>query len=200
MPVRALIAVIALLSSNVRAESPRQPWHAVVPSPRPGLPAVTIDFGYPGPYVPMLNAPITIRATAADVPFDGYIGYHFAVRDRSTLDTPVIARAKLRPHESWSFRTTANLRRCCGDVMVPPEIADQWRNTAMAVIASRSAGTPPWTTWDQDLLALSVINGPEVLGAKPYVERAQNLSDQAQWYTGFSAVVMPVATWLDLPE
>src|SRR5207245_11014509 len=83
---------------------------------------------------------------------------------------------------------------------VPRESPGQWRNTAMAVTASRSARTPPWTSWDKDLLTLAVVNMPEVLGARPYVESAQNLSDQAQWYTGFSAVVMPVATWLDLPE
>ena len=206
MPVRALIAALmVVLSSAAEGESlaVRKPWHAVVPSPRAGLPAVTIDLGYPGPYVPTLSAPITIRATAADIPFDGYIGYHFAVHDRLTLDTPVIARAKLRPHEAWSFTTTATLRKCCiQNIRIPREIAIEWRDSAMQWIASSSAGVPPWTSWDEDLLPLAVsgVNTPQVLGAKPYIERAETLSDRAQWYAGFSAVVIPVATWLDLPE
>ncbi|HEX9501745.1 MAG TPA: hypothetical protein VGA10_08835, partial [Thermoanaerobaculia bacterium] len=208
--VRAPIAVlIALLSSSVPGQSiaERKPWHAAVPSPRAGLPAVTIEFGYPGPYVPMLNAPIVIRATANDVPFNGYIGYHLAVGDRLTLDTPVIARATLRPHESWSFKTTASLRRWgVQNVSAPREIGVEWRNSTMQKIASRSAGVPPWTSWEDDLLPLRVVasgaemSAAEVLGSKPYVERADALPDRAQWYTGFSAVVMPVATWLDLPE
>jgi len=210
MLVRALIvALIPLLSSSLRGESvaERKPWHSVIPPPRAGLPVVTIDLGYPGPYVPMLNAPIVIRATANDVPFDGYIGYHFAVGDRLTLDTPVIARATLRPHESWSFSTTASLRKWGTlNLSTPREIGVEWRNSTMQKVASRSAGVPPWTSWDGDLLPLRVVasgaemSAAEVLGGKPYVERADALPDRAQWYTGFSAVVIPVATWLDLPE
>lgn len=206
MSVRALMAALmVVLSSAAEGETlaVRKPWHADVPSPRAGLPAVTIDFGYPGPYVPMLSTPITIRATAADIPFDGYIGYHFGVRDLLTLDTSVIARAKLRPHEAWSFTTTATLRKCCiQNIRIPREIEVQWRNRSMQWIASSSAGVPPWTSWDEDLLPLAVagVNTAQVLGTRPYVERAEALSDQSQWYAGFSAVVIPVATWLDLPE
>ncbi|MDQ6800443.1 MAG: hypothetical protein M3041_06350 [Acidobacteriota bacterium] len=208
--VRALIAaLIVVVPSSLRAESvaERKPWHAVIPPPRAGLPSVTIDLGYPGPYVPALNAPLVIRAAANDIPFDGYIGYHFAVGDRLTLDTPVIARARLRPHESWSFKTTATLRKCCiENIRVPREIAVEWRNNAMKLIASQSAGTPPWTSWDQDRLPLLVtdsaseIKAQDVLGSKPYVERQEALPDRAQWYAGFSAVVCPLAAWLDLPQ
>ena len=210
MPVRALIAALMLLlSSRAEAESLalRTPWHAVVTPPRAGLPTVTIDFGYPGPYVPTLSAPITMRATAAGVPFDGYIGYHFAVRDRQTLDTPVIARARLRPHQLWLFTTTATLKKCCAQyTAVPREIAVEWRDSAMHLLESRSAGVPPWTSWDDDLRPLRVIasnadlTSPEVLGIKPYLQRPEALPDRAQWYAGFSAVVIPLATWLDLPK
>ena len=101
----------------------------------------------------MLNSPIVIRATANDIPFDGYIRYHFGVGDRLTLDTPVIARVRLRPHESWSLNTMATLRKCCiGNLRVPREIAVEWRNNTMQLLAVRSAGTPPWTSWDQDRL------------------------------------------------
>ena len=206
MSVRALTAaLIVVLSSSLRAEpAERKPWHATVSPSRPGLPAVTVDFGYPGPYVPMLNAPIVLRATASDVPFDGYIGYHFAVHDLSTLDTPVIARARLRPHESWSFTTFATLRKCCiQNIRIPREVAIEWRTSAKRLIASQSAGAPPWTSFDQDLLPLLItdsLDASNVIGMKPYIERAAALPDRAQWYAGFSSVVCSVATWLDLPQ
>jgi len=200
--VPALIAAIAMLSSTVHAQSPA-PWRAEVTAPHPGLPSVTIDFGYRGPYVPALNAPIVLRATASDVPFDGYIGYHFAVRENATLDTPVVARAKFRPHETWSFRTIATLRKSyVQNPQAPRQVDVEWRDRTMRVIASRSAGIPPWTWWDEGQMPL-VVNGVdsrEILGVKPYVESARNLPDYAQWYAGFSSVVIPVAAWLDLPE
>ncbi|HYS52828.1 MAG TPA: hypothetical protein VER58_03560 [Thermoanaerobaculia bacterium] len=210
--IRVLITLVAALSSIAQAESltARKPWHAAVAPPRPGLPAVTIDLGYPSPYVPQMNSPITLKATAADVPFDGYIGFRFAVQGRKTLDTPVIARARLRPHEGWSFQTTANLRRwgasTPADQPLPREIVIEWRDRSTEVIARQAAEAPPWTTFYEERWALRVIEpsgqlvDSSALGSKAYVERVDGLSDRAQWYAGFSSVVIPLTTWLDLPK
>src|SRR6266508_6520439 len=88
--MRALIAaVIVLAVSSAEAQT----WHADVAPPRPALPSVTVDFGYPGLYVPWESAPIALHATAGDAPFDGYIGFRFRANERVAYDTPVISRA-----------------------------------------------------------------------------------------------------------
>src|SRR6266545_1231289 len=161
MSMRALItAVVVLVSSLAEAQSltPRGPWHAVVTPPRATLPAVTIDLGYSGPYVPSQNSPITLRATAGDRSFNGYIGFHFRVKEHRTYDTPVIARAVLRPHQAWTFSTFVTLRRLVGlqQDTVPREIAIEWRDASMNVTAVRSAGVPPWTPWTTPFLPLRI--------------------------------------------
>ena len=205
MVARALVTLaVAMLAWPAGAQGGGVPWHAVVTAPRQSFPTVTIDLGYPGPYVPWQNAPITLRATARDYPFDGYIGFHFRVNDHLTYDTPVISRAVLRPHEQWTFTTFARLRRFggVGDRPLPREVAVEWRDRAMRRAAVVSAGVPPWTLWMEPLRPLLVAGseGKPVLGRNAFVERAAALSDQARWYAGFSDVVLPLATWLDLPR
>ena len=64
LPMRALItAVIVLVSSAADAQ-----WHAAAAPPRPTLPTVAVDFGYPGPFVPWDSAPITISSAARASP------------------------------------------------------------------------------------------------------------------------------------
>ncbi len=215
MFARRLITLAALvLSSPAEAQLARTPWHAVVAPPRQSFPTVAIELGYPGPYIPWENAPITLRASAGDYPFDGYIGFHFRVNDHRTYDTPVISRAVLRPHEQWTFTTFGRLRRYggLGEVpatpgrVVPREIAIEWRSQTMRVAALRSAGVPPWTLWNEQLRPLLVVApGAELaekvaLGRTASVQRANGLSDQAQWYDGFSDLVVPLGIWLDLPR
>lgn len=212
MRARGLITlVVLLLSSPAGAQPARTPWRAVVASPRLSFPTVTVELGYPGPYVPWESTPVTLRASAGDHPFDGYIGFHFRVNDHLTYDTPVISRAVLRPHEQWTFTTFARLRRFggVGEGKFGPvarEIAVEWRNRAMRVAAVRSAGLPPWTLWNEPLRPLLVVApGEEVgekvaLGRTAWVERAAALPDRAQWYAGFSDIVIPLALWLDLPR
>jgi hypothetical protein len=204
---RLITLAVLVLSSPAEAQLARTPWRAVVAPPRQSFPTVTIDLGYPGPYIPWQNAPITLRASAGDYPFDGYIGFDFRVNDRLTYDTPVIARAVLRPHQEWRFTTFARLRRFAGaGRSVPREIAIEWRNRTMGVAAVRSAGLPPWSTWTEPLRPLLVVaSGEELaekvaLGRTASVQRANGLSDQAQWYAGFSDLVVPLGMWLDLPR
>ena len=208
-----IILAVVLLSLPAGAQPARMPWRAVVVSPRLSFPAVTVELGYPGPYIPWENAPITLRASAGDYPFDGYIGFHFMVNDRLTYDTPVISRAVLRPHEQWTFTTFARLRRfgglgespMAGVGPVVREIAVQWRNRDLRVAAVKSAGLPPWTLWPEPLRPLLVVAPRErvgdkvALGRPAWAERADALSDRAQWYAGFSDLVIPLGLWLDLP-
>ncbi len=197
-----VITLLIALSSRAQAES-RQPWHAAATPPKPGLPPVTIDLGYPGPYVPSVNSPITLRATAAGIPFDGYIGYSFAVKESHTLDTPVTARAILRPRQNWSFSTTVNLRRWESQSFakepLPREVVIEWRTRALDLIGRQSAGTPPWTTFNDLRLPLRV-GGDTAFGDEAYLASPDALSDRAQWYAGFSSFVVPTNTWLTLPK
>ncbi len=200
MLVRALLrwsAALVLACSVAQAQT----WHAVAASPRPALPTVTIDLGYPGPYVPVHSAPITLRATAGDHPFDGYIGFHFRVNQRPTYDTPVIARAVLRPHESWTFSTYANLQQLGRPQRdsVPREIAIEWRDLTMKIRGVADAGVPPWTSWTEPL-TLQQTAPVSVLGRSAHFQRPDALRDRAQWYAGFSDLVAPLDVWLDLPR
>jgi uncharacterized membrane protein len=206
--MRALItAVIVLVSSAAEAQ-----WHAAVIPPRPTLPAVTVDFGYPGPYVPWQSAPIALRATAGDAPFDGYIGFHFRVNEHVSYDVPIVARAVLRPHEQWTFSTFARLRRWGGIIgpynsamATPRALFVEWRDAAQREVAAQNAGTPPWTLWDKPTSALRVTHAGEsapasVLGRPAYAASANQLSDRAQWYAGFDGAAVPLDVWIDLPR
>ncbi|HKS22427.1 MAG TPA: hypothetical protein VJZ76_06500 [Thermoanaerobaculia bacterium] len=206
--MRALIiAVIVLVSSAADAQ-----WHAAATPPRPTLPAVAVDFGYPGPYVPWDSAPITLHATAGDAPFDGYIGFHFRVNEHFSYDTPVVARAVLRPHEQWTFSTFARLRRqgvISGNYNstdpTPRALFVEWRDAAQLEAAAQNAGTPPWTLWNAEKRALRVTHAGEsapasVLGRAACTVNANQLSDRAQWYAGFDGAAVPLDVWLDLPR
>lgn len=183
-----LITLLIMLASRAQAEvaAARKPWHATVPAPRPGLPAVTLDLGYPGPYIPAVNTPVALFATASDVPFDGFIGFHFAVGGRRTIDTPVIARATLRPRQPWTFQTIVTMRRWGAppdNGARPRELVVEWRNRAMEIIDSQSAGTPPWTTFGDELRPLRIIEPDEqtisALGGEAHIERADALPDRS---------------------
>lgn len=190
--MRALIAAVIVLAAWSAEAQTRRPWNVDVAPPRAALPSVTVDLGYPGPYVPWESAPITLHATAGDMPFDGYIGFHFRANERVTYDTPVISRAVLRPHEQWTFTTFARIRifgvstRSDGGP-ASRELIIEWRDRATRVIAVQNAGVPPWTFWSEERMPLRV-------------ERGDALSDRAQWYAGFSEVIVPLDVWLDLPR
>ena len=206
--IRVTICAIGLLLAVPVLCAPPEAdtrWRTVVVAPRPGLPQVEVEFGYAGSYVPALNSPITFRATGAHVPFDGYIGYHFVAGGGKTVDTPVIARAVIRPHGAWAFQTIATLVYWGGVVEragVSRDLIVEWRDRAMKIIATQSAGIPPWTDFTQQLRPLLMTDQPSetVLGAPACVERADALPDRAQWYRGFSAVVMSLSSFLDLKK
>lgn len=206
MRIHAFVVAAMVLVGSAEVAAEPGPWHAVVTPPRAGLPAVAIDLGYPGPYIPPLNAPITLRAAGSGAPFDGYIGFRFSVRGSRTFDTPVTARARLQRGSAWTFSTFANMKRCCIGTHIPREIEIEWRDRGARRIASVSAGVPPWAAWEEELLPLRVVAAgeesvpPTVLGRSAVVMSAAALPARAQWYAGFSTIVVPLATWLDLHD
>jgi hypothetical protein len=176
-PVLVLTALLLGMSIPAAAE----PWRAEVKPPKPGLPAVVVEVGYDRTYVPAFNSPIAIHATAGDPGFDGYLGYRFAVKDWETLDSAVTSRASIRPHEIWTFQTFATLRNW-GTTAPPREVVIEWRDRDAKLICIAIAGTPDWI---RQRRALNI-------GADTA------LSDRAQWYAGYSSVIVPLDTWLDL--
>jgi hypothetical protein len=201
-----LIALVISLALRAQAEPlARKPWHTSVAVPRPGLPAVAVDLGYPGPYVPAINSPVALSAVAADVPFDGFIGFHFAVGGRKTIDTPVVARAILRPRQSWSFATIATMRKWGASPdngAKPRNLVIEWRDRDMNLITIQEAGVPPWTKFTDDLLPLRIADdgGATAFGGAAYAQAPDGLSDRAQWYAGFASVVCRLDTWSGLPR
>lgn len=199
-----LIAVLTVAASRVAIAE--EPWRAEVHASLAGLPAVKIEYGYAGGYVPALNAPLALQALGTNVPFDGYIGFHFAVHGRNTVDVPVLARAHVPARGEWSFRTFAALQRWGdGDDSLPRELMIVWRDRDMNILATENAGTPPWTDFRHSLRPLRIVHGAEkpgavTLGLPPIVMGDNSLPDRAQWYRGFLAVVTETATWLDLPK
>jgi len=214
MIVRALFSIvaIALLSPAAAASAPSHDvWRAVAVPPRPGLPTVTIDLGYPGAYISPERAPITLHAVAGDLAFDGFIGFHFAVNNARTFNVPIISRVVLRPHQSWSIATEADVRYF-GKVIetetdlryfgkLKREIVIEWRDRSMNDLATRRAGIPPWSTQARRLRVIASGEAwPALLsGADDSVERADALSDMARWYMGFRSLIVPLSVWLDLP-
>ena len=173
----------------VAASAHATPWRVDMAPPRPGLPAVVVEVGYPNGYVPALNTPVVIHATAGDTGFAGAIGFHFDVGGKSTLDAPVVARASIRPHETWTFRTIAELHMWGQGTRDPNaqlarDLIIEWRNSALVPLGFANAGSPPWVIAERQPLRVS--GTPE-------------LSDNSQWYAGFSSIIVPLATWLDLP-
>lgn len=202
MFVRTLIALatVALLTPPVSAGvASREVWHAVVVPPRPGLPAVTIDLGYPGPYISPVRSPITLHATAGNLPFDGYIGFHFAVHNARAFNVPIVSRAVIRPHQTWSFTTEADLHYF-GELK--REIVIEWWDRSMEVESTGNAGVPPWSVRARRLLVMRPGEAPSasLISDDESIERADALPDVARWYTGFRSVAIPLAVWLDLPR
>lgn len=200
MFVRTLIALamMALLSAPAAAAGEsRDVWHAAVVPPRPGLPAVAIDLGYPGPYLSPVTSPITLHAVAGDLPFDGYIGFHFAVSGARTFNVPVVSRAVLRPHQTWSFTTQADLNYFGA---LKREVVIEWRTRSLEEVAIGSAGVPPWSVRARRLRV--VPPGTDLsaspIGENEWIAHADALPDLARWYSGFRAVLIPLAVWLDL--
>ncbi|MEO6259529.1 MAG: hypothetical protein ABIP63_04230, partial [Thermoanaerobaculia bacterium] len=208
MFARMLITfVIVLHSSTAGADATASPrWQSVAPSPRPGLPAVSVQMGEPGPYISTKNAALTLTALTAERPFDGYIGFHFEVRTLNTLDTPVIFRTVLGSHGRRTFSTwvqlnTRGVYREGKPVLKKREVVIEWRDASARLLAKRNLGPAPWS----DPVSLRITRGaasdaPALTGGSPTYDRsAASLSDRAQWYSGFSAVIIPVDLWLDLP-
>jgi len=201
MRIRVLVTLLIALPLSAYAAE-REPWRATVPAPRAGLPAVTVELGYPGAYVPAINSPIVINATAADVPFTGFVGYHFAVNARRTRDVPVIFDLRVGPHASASVHSFVNVKKwgvAPENGALPRELIVEWRNRDKRVIATQNAGTPPWTTFADQPHALSITGLTVALGRPAYAAEPSALSDNAQWYAGFSSFVAPLDKWIDLP-
>lgn len=184
--------VLAALLVAMSAQA--TPWRAEVAPPRPGLPAVVVEVGYPDGYIPAFNTPVVIHATAGDAGFAGYIGFHFEFGGRSTVDTPVIGSASIRPHETWTFRTIATLHLWndrteqsanAGSPPVTRDLVVEWRGNATELLGVEDAGSPPWIIGAAARLPL-------------HVSTTSVLPDTSQWYAGFSSVIVPLATWLDL--
>jgi hypothetical protein len=206
---RALITfVVVLFSAAAAAQSVAAPggrWHGEAVAPLPGLPAVSVDLGEPGPYVSTGSAVLDLHATAAGIPFNGYIGIHLAVGKNATLDVPLLGRAVLAPRQSWSLRTSFRLEQTPMAYETKLDLSNrelvvEWRDRSMRLMSQRTVGTPPWT----EPLPLRVTGGGEppsatLLGQRACVRPSSELSDRAEWYRGFAAVAMPVAVWLDLP-
>lgn len=187
MLLRALIlAAVTLTSSEGQALAPRPRWQVAVAPPRAALPAVTVEFGYAGPYIPPQNAPITLRARAGYAAFDGYIGFHLRTESGSR-DNQVIARAILRPHEQWTFSTFATRPRGGRESDLDRrQLGVEWRDASMKIRGEQLAGTPPWA---MQLMPLRIT-----------AAEGAALSDRAQWYAGFSEVIAPLDVWVDLPR
>lgn len=196
--VRNLIALFLLLLPSPAAvaadTTSREVWHAVVAPPRPALPTVTIDLGYPGPYISPVSSPITLRATAGDLPFDGYIGFHLAVNNARTYNVPIVSRAVIAPHQTWTFTTQADLRYFG---KMKREIVIEWWDRLMTTDLNANAGVPPWSERARRLRVLPA--GQTLAGGDDSIERADALPDLARWYAGFRSLVIPLSVWLDLP-
>ncbi|HET7712624.1 MAG TPA: hypothetical protein VFL80_11895, partial [Thermoanaerobaculia bacterium] len=171
------LATFALLVCPVAAGADPVRWSAVATPPRSSLPAVSVVLGEPG-YISTRNSPIELRAIGGSSPFDGYIGFHFEVAGKKTVDVPVVARAVLRPGQAWSFATWAQVREVAWQKSaLDRELVIEWRDRSMRVIARRSTGTPPWN----DPRPLRVIRDGEAvsdsccLGVAAHVRSARNL-------------------------
>jgi hypothetical protein len=200
LPV-ALMVVLSWTPAGASTPIEGGRWHAVAQPPL-GFPIVSVELGEPGPYIPMSSAVIDLRAVSGDLPFDGAIGFHFEVDGKRTRDVPVISRVVLGPHQSWSFQTFVRLEGRWQYEVLPPnrELVIEWLGHDLNLRAERTVGTPPWTK-----SRLLRIAGPDetvrellYLGQPAYTRAAPSLSDRAQWYAQFSAIVVPLDVWLDL--
>jgi hypothetical protein len=189
-----LCNTIAVALVTVALNAHAQRWHAVALPLYRGLPEVSIDLGYPGSYVPAANSPIELHARATE-PFDGAIGFRFAVDRAFTKESAVIARAKIARGGTWTFGTTAQL--AFPGTASDREVVIEWRDRTNRVMARRHVGAPKWSRSTRPLR----IGGtaPQIyLDDEAVVIQPADLASDAQWYAGFSAVVTPVDVWLDL--
>ncbi|HUP61044.1 MAG TPA: hypothetical protein VNA69_11555 [Thermoanaerobaculia bacterium] len=201
------VAVVSVPRVASAAEVVAGRWHATAVPPRPGLPVVEIDLGYPGLYVPAANAPADFRARTGEQPFDGYIGYHIASGEQKTLDTPVVARAVLGPHSQWTFSTPMHLFLGMAawheSFFRRREVVIEWRDRERNVIAKRSVGVPPWLHETRVLRIVRSHADPASalsFGEKTVRIDASSLSDSPQWYGGFSSIIVPTDLWFELPD
>jgi hypothetical protein len=183
MIIRCVLLALLLPSSALAAAEPL--WHGLVEGPR-GLPSVEVNLGYLGRYISTASSPITLRIRTGARGFDGYVGFHIAVDNKRTLDAPVVTRVILGPNSQQTFSTSLRLITRGTQLASLPRRAlmIEWRNRSMDVLTARSAGIPPWQL-------------PQPLNVT--AEQAAWLSASAQWYAGFSKLIVPIDLWFTLP-
>ncbi len=203
MALRALIA-LAVIVSCASVSGAAEPWRAVATPPKPGLPRVEVECGYPGGYVSSANTPIRLRARTGVDAFDGYIGFHIRAEGRQTMDVPVIARAVLAPNSDWTFSTWIDVRGTEEGLrrLSSRELFIEWRNHRSETVAFQGIGKPPWSlprplriSGEGEVVASDVYLGETSVVLPPTV-----LSAEPIWYSGFSSVIVSTQTWLTLPQ
>lgn len=203
MALRALIA-LAVIVSCASVSGAAEPWRAVATPPKPGLPPVEVECGYPGGYISSANTPIRLRARTGADAFDGYIGFHIKVDGVRTIDVPVIARAVLAPNSDWTFSTWIDLRGGEEGMrrLSSRELFIEWRDRRSKEISAQSVGRPPWTL--PRPLRISgegeVVTDDVFLGERSVILETTLLSTEPMWYSGFSSVIVSTQTWLTLPQ
>ena len=202
MGLRGVVLIVLVAASSLSAETR---WRAMAAAPLPGLPEVEVELGYGEDYLPAVNTPVTLRARSGERPFDGYIGYHTAVGNRRAYEMPVAARAEMRPYSQWTFSTSIRLpmgTHGWAFEIATRELVIEWRDRGRNVLAQRSIGAPPWTKSPRPLRVVRPGEAADakVLGQDAVLLPASSLSGDAQWYSGFSTVAMPLPLWLELPR
>ena len=195
--MRAMIAAALLLVPFFAAASVRKTsdqWVTAVPE-KSGLPTVEVSLGYPGGYIPRGFVPIALRARGADRPFEGTIGFRFAIRGQRSFDMPVVSRVDIGPGQTWSFSTWGRIPN--GD----RELEIEWRDPSLRLLAAvRTLAIPLHVRRVLRVIADQAASPPATaLGSPIYSVTIKDLSDEAQWYMGFRAIALPTELWLDLP-
>lgn len=179
MKTRRVLLMGLLSAMPLLAEA--EPWRSEVKGPS-GLPDVAVTLGYNGGHVSSVSSPIVLDIRGGDRPFDGYIGFRIAAGEKRTVDGTVVTPVTLAPRASHRFSTWARTVTYNGADPTGREIVIEWRDRDMRVLASDSAGAPPWV---------------EQL---PLVLPFDGLGTTAQWYAGFSRLVTPIDHWFELPR
>jgi hypothetical protein len=191
--VKILTGLLAVAA--IACAQPSFGWSATVRPPQPALPAVDVTLGY-GDYVPETDSPIALSARGA---FGGMIGYHFEHEGRRTVDPPFAIRDRSLRH---IVRLEYDPRLRGGPHRPLRELIIDWRDTNGNLLASASAGKPPWT---ESSLPARITAGPlgdsRYLGQSAVVLDAVQLPAWPQWYSGLSSLIAPAELWLTLdPE
>ena len=197
LPSLALVNILigVLAATLVASAQPARGWSVTVPPPRPDLPAVAVELGYPGGYVSRDGSPIELRALGG-TRFDGYIGYHFEVDGNRTVDPAVAAKMP-------RLQSTVRLRMF--DIGLRPAAARtlvlDWRDGTGRALGQANAGVPPWS--DPRPARITTSNEPAPLRRHFDLETVfldvSQLSTSPGWYAGFHSLIFPVTTWLSLP-